>query len=388
MRDDDGLPTVDWKLLVGQEVRAQVAGWKASRRGELSAPGLENTPLHVVGTLSVRSSPRAGAICSVAGYDVDDATIRPDPPALAPAWNELPEPRDTRWRAQLRLRQSWYRHEVLGLPPGTMTMPSGPRLVASMLPIEAVADDPSLNFLADDELERFAADRLSTAVGTGIVERDRLYRNLLSSQPLCFNLFGGLALAPNLLLRVLKEVFDVPATDVVDVRFEWAPERSQHLGSGSAFDCYIEYATPSGLGFVGVETKYSENLAAQGKSANPAFRAATEAPESGFRPRATDRLEATPAVRQLWYNALLAASLRRQEHYERGSVVLVACIDDVAAGVAADILRQEIHEPDEMIRHVSYESILDAVANDDENSAWCEHLRLRYFTPAPLGTRQ
>lgn len=363
----------DLEALIGAHVGAEVFGWRDARRREPGAPLLDGVPLHVSGILSRRESPRVGTIWSVGPWDVDPATVRPDPAPVEPPWDHLAERADTVWKAKLRRRQSWYRQHVLGLPPGEGGRP--PRPVASMLPAAAVAADTTLNFLCDPTLEQLAAARLVARDAGGLVDERRLYHNLLSSQPLCFNLFGSLAGRPDVLLEVLRQVFGVDATTVGSPLVEWAPPRAEHLGGGSAFDCFIPYQTSRGPGFVGVETKYAEHLADQRPSANPAYRERTERAQSGFKPGAADRLD-RPATCQLWYNALLAQSLRAAEaDYVEGLMVLAACADDHPAAAAADALRGELDDPDGLVRRVSYEDIL-AVAGDEP---WAEHFRLRYL---------
>jgi hypothetical protein len=105
----------------------------------------------------------------------------------------------------------------------------------------------------------------------GIVEPKRLFHNLLSSQPLCFNLFGMLKWYPKELALGLSKLLDHDVDEIVDLRIEYAPRVSGYR-SGSAFDCYIEYRTGEDEhGFLGIETKYSEDLRRQKVSTNPVY---------------------------------------------------------------------------------------------------------------------
>ena len=96
------------------------------------------------------------------------------------------------------------------------------------------------------------------------MQPDRLWRNLLSSQPLCMNLFGPLSENHNdpraslALSRVWPDI-----STVTGIRYEWSPGRRdpRFLGNGTAFDVYIEYnATDGSPRFLGVEVKYHEDL--------------------------------------------------------------------------------------------------------------------------------
>lgn len=96
---------------------------------------------------------------------------------------------------------------------------------------------------------------------------DRLFYDLLSSMPMCFNIFGEIAQDLDLADRAVHEWWaDVPGR-VIDVRFEWSPGRwvrreygDEYLGNRSAFDVAFELDMGDGThGVLGVETKYHEH---------------------------------------------------------------------------------------------------------------------------------
>ena len=91
----------------------------------------------------------------------------------------------------------------------------------------------------------------------------RIYDNLLSSQPLCFNLFGELTLDLDLATRALVDMSEGRIAQVRSIDFESSPGRrdSRYTRDKSAFDVYIQYETRlGGRGFAGIEVKYHENL--------------------------------------------------------------------------------------------------------------------------------
>jgi hypothetical protein len=90
---------------------------------------------------------------------------------------------------------------------------------------------------------------------------DRLWADLLSSMPLCFNLFGPLTVAPEIADRALHAWWpDAPRGEIA-VRFEHSPGRRDpaFLGNRSAFDVAFEIATGDDRAIVGVETKCHEH---------------------------------------------------------------------------------------------------------------------------------
>jgi len=93
--------------------------------------------------------------------------------------------------------------------------------------------------------------------------RPRIYDNLLSSQPLCFNLFGELTFDLDLATRALGDMTAGRIGRIVAIDFEYSPGRGdeRYTGDRSAFDVYVRYETASGgRGFVGIEVKYHEGL--------------------------------------------------------------------------------------------------------------------------------
>lgn len=94
----------------------------------------------------------------------------------------------------------------------------------------------------------------------GAVEPFRQLRNMLSSQPMCFNLFGELALDLDLATTLARALWGPQVGRVVRMCFEWAPEPAdEYLNDRTAFDAFLEYETVDGLpAFIGVETKLSE----------------------------------------------------------------------------------------------------------------------------------
>ena len=191
-----------------------------------------------------------------------------------PAWYDpvLQVPSDSKRRARYRALQSWYRETVLGVEPGRH---SSGRLVGSLLPKQPALD--KLNFL-DEQVASYAERRAEQVLKDGgTLDRDRLRRNLLSSMPLCFNLFGKLGAEQPAAARVLGAVLGLEIATVDQVLVEHAPPAAKAmLEDRTAFDAFVAYTTPTGAkGFVGVETKYTEPF-------SPGRTALTTT--SGFRP--------------------------------------------------------------------------------------------------------
>lgn len=283
---------------------------------------------------------------------------------------------DTPWTAGCRWLQAWWRHHELGLAPGARRPTDPDRLVASMLPFDAPTD---ANFLTADIASSVRA-RLAEGNHSGIIDSDRLMRNLLSSQPTCFNLFGPFVDEPDALLGWVRTI-DQAADTVTGARFEWAPPRLDHFGGGSAFDALVTYGTTNGDNrFLGVEVKYAENLEESSITVRDPYREYTEA-NGLWREGAAGRLD-TPRLRQFWLNTLLGQSLvKRGTGFQAGTVVIVAPGADRSAAAATDAVRTELIDPDQWLRWSPYEAVLAAV---DDQDAWKRRFRQRYLDFSPV----
>ena len=122
------------------------------------------------------------------------------------------------------------------------------------------------NFLTEDAFKH-AEDRVNNRKKYETIEKDRLFNNLLSSQPMAFNLFCPLRQilekSPETATRVIKAALPgYPIHEVTGVELEFIPEKHEELtGDKSAMDAIIRFVDINGKsGFIAVETKYSENL--------------------------------------------------------------------------------------------------------------------------------
>ena len=122
------------------------------------------------------------------------------------------------------------------------------------------------NFLTEDAFNH-AKDRVEHKENYETIESDRLFNNLLSSQPMAFNLFCPLRQmrekSPETATKVIKAALpNYPIHKVTEVALEFIPANHEKLtGDKSAMDAIIRFEDEQGKkGFIAIETKYSENL--------------------------------------------------------------------------------------------------------------------------------
>ncbi len=227
--------------------------------------------------------------------------------------------RDDDFTRRMRWHQSWYRARVLRVACGTGPSPSSRTSYGNMLNKRAASR--GLNFLTAGIFE---LARQRVASGTGAVDEFRLMRNMLSSQPMAFNLFGKLALNHDLATELTRALWGVHVKRVTDVRFEWAPQPAdEYLDDRTAFDVFIEYEGDGGhAGFIGIEVKLTEPFS-QRRYDKPTYRR-WMTPDSPWR---ADSREAVADIRhnQLWRDHLLAWSMLRRQSctYRSGHLSVV-----------------------------------------------------------------
>lgn len=206
---------------------------------------------------------------------------------------------DRPWQAELRLRQSRWR-EQLGLAAG----------IHGEIPLGSKLPD-------NDRLSNFLTPRIADIVEQArkqpgaLITAPRIYTNMLSSQPLAFNLFGELAADLELATAVGRRLWPDLLDRVDDVSFEWSPGRGdpRYLDNRSAFDVAFVGRSADGVrACVGIEVKYHEDMTQDpGSAANPRYGEVARA--SGvFRDPDEPALRAR-TLKQVWFDHLLALSM-------------------------------------------------------------------------------
>ncbi|KOX60121.1 hypothetical protein ADL19_02825 [Streptomyces purpurogeneiscleroticus] len=169
-------------------------------------------------------------------------------------------PADYRFKAAARFLQALWR-EDRGLAIGThidRREPHRPRRLGSR--ISTAAGALGANFLHPD-IVPVVTRALAYREPGAAYDVDRLKTNLLSSQPLVFNLFGPLARDLALATRFVAELFPGTLTTVTDILFEHSPGRSdpRFTADRTAYDVVLRGRDATGgRALLCVEIKYSE----------------------------------------------------------------------------------------------------------------------------------
>jgi hypothetical protein len=257
------------------------------------------------------------------------------------------EPSDHRFRACARLLQALWR-ERQELPIGTFESPnqhSRRRRIGSL--IAASAADAGRNFLSPDIADVVRREMVYRELGA-FIDQNRLYGNLLSSMPLCFNLFAPLRLNPELAAKVIRNLLPgIDLSKVLRVGFEHSPGRNNPAltGDASAFDVAILYELQNGeRGFIGIEMKYSESLTEPVPPALPDRYQGLAADCGLFNNPGSALLRVNP-LQQLFREHLLAQAALIRGDWSEAWFVLVSPVSNHLVQNGAALYASHLAEP-------------------------------------------
>jgi len=222
--------------------------------------------------------------------------------------------------------------------PGTSATPVGSRLDLDF------AVEHQVNLLSEPA-RRATIARLGAPEPHQTLNPQRLWGDLLSSMPMCFNLFGPLAADPVLAGAVAPRWFpEVSGSPVVHL--EWSPGRCDpaFLDNRTAFDAAIEFEHSGGsFGLIGIETKYHEHAPPEkAPSAQRMTRYVEVTDRSGlFVGDAVEQIIGTD-LQQIWLDHLLVLSMVQHPsgRWSSGTYVLVHPAQNPSFARLADRYRE------------------------------------------------
>lgn len=198
---------------------------------------------------------------------------------------------------------------------------------------ETIENECGGNFLSP-KIWRVVKDSIKNKEKGAKIEVNRLYRNLLSSQPLAFNLFGELSADTDnkLATKYFSELFPDRIKEVTKILFEHSPGRRdcEYTCDSSAFDVFVKYISPIGQnGFAGIEVKYAENLRNAPSSHKARYEELTNA-TGFFKVNSIESLKQKP-IQQIWRDHLLSISILKHKikKYQDGFFIYLYPKDNI-----------------------------------------------------------
>jgi len=158
------------------------------------------------------------------------------------------------FKKRFRLHQGWWRAFVLGESEGKHPIKDDKKICNTLLKGKQTKN----NFLSSStynivtEVLEKREDRSS-----GMMDENRLYNNLLSSQPLCFNFFAPLYSDKKLALNFLRNFYP-NITSVNEIYFEYSNIKNKF--DNSAFDVAFNVNNGTKKGIIGFECKYTDSF--------------------------------------------------------------------------------------------------------------------------------
>ena len=199
-----------------------------------------------------------------------------------------------------------------------------PRCIGSRLAMPW-AQESLANYLSENIRDVVRSEVLDPVKSKGkLYGKPRIFNDLLSSQPLCFNLFGELSQDLQLATSIMQNLTAGKVEAVTRIEFEWSPGQGDpiYTGDRSAFDVYVEFLTPANTkGFFGIEVKYHENLI--GKAATTTDRHHQISGQMDcFDEAFLKDLEKQP-LQQIWRDHMLAGIHKIQNKFDEGIFVFL-----------------------------------------------------------------
>lgn len=164
---------------------------------------------------------------------------------------------ENNFRKRMRLHQGWWRTFVLGENEGKHPKNVDENICNTLLNGKQTKNNflsASVENIIKEVLERRNSE------SSGLVDENRLYNNLLSSQPLCFNFFTPFYINYKVAIKFLRKFFP-EITAVNEVYFEFA--NSKNKFDNSAFDIAFDVNDGSKKGIIGFECKYTDSFSSK-----------------------------------------------------------------------------------------------------------------------------
>ncbi|WP_343981557.1 PGN_0703 family putative restriction endonuclease [Pseudonocardia aurantiaca] len=302
---------------------------------------------------------------------------------------------DSATSRKYRAHQGRWRDEVLGLPAGPPTTSRTRSATGdSMLPAvhDGVrAEDAGWNLMSQAAVDYARARVPVIKAAEGMVETDRLWRNMLSSQPLAFSIVGEMRAHCEIALEVLSELsgHHLVAFDRVEtggdpwsldgLQAEWAPPRLEHTCDRSGFDIAAAVRTSDDRRMIiTVEVKYTDRFSA---SAFEPARYLEALRYVGIDVTRAERIVAAGGS-QFLRSVLLTDSVRRGgksgvDPLDAALAVVLSRDDDRTAARVVQGVAEE--QPTVSVAWWGLGAFLDVVGRHGELADWVDAMRARYL---------
>lgn len=304
-------------------------------------------------------------------------------------------PTESRVKAAHRAQQGWWREALLHRPPGAPTQRSARdrySTLSNYLPAEfegRTAAQEGLNLMPEAARTYARARQIELVDIAGLAQGDRLWRNMLSSQPLAFSIAGELREHPEAAAALSADLTGLPVTaldtltddthPLNGVDAEWFPQRELYTRDLSGFDLAAALRLEDGTRvLLTVEVKYVDSFSPA--KLDPGDYADHLSAVGISLDSAAALVKA--GCSQFLRSVLLTDSVRRTGIRGEGGVdstiaVVLARGDDGTASRVVDAIA--VHAPPTTVAFWSHERFFAAAARQPALAGWAAQLQARYL---------
>lgn len=280
-------------------------------------------------------------------------------------------PNEAEQKKRVRIHQGWWRMNVLNEEPGQHPKIADANVCSTVLN----GLQTKSNFLTPNSIKAVELTlKEREEDDAGLMDQDRLFNNLLSSQPLCFNFFGELMMDTKFGLKVLQTWWP-DLTDLIRVIFEFAP-KERFTNDNSAFDIAFEVMIGEQVGLIGLECKYTDTFSST-EYDKPAYRTIFDKSSSFVADY--DNLKASK-YNQLFRNQLIAEGLIQNNKYSFVKTGLFCYEKDDSAIETGQELQKMLSKPDSF-KIITYRNFIENTQQLDidwQKREWTMMLWARY----------
>lgn len=253
---------------------------------------------------------------------------------------------DSKFARRCRLLQSWYRVEVMKQTQFGAAVQGGSRVGSVLVDGEATG----ANFVSAQAFS-YAKEKVASKKGNPdlTINPDRLFNNMLSSQPMCFNLFAdlhaGIRAGSAAAQHTVAAMFPLSRIDTVEsMDVEMIPRPiADYIDDKTAFDAAVLFKNVDGQpGLVSIETKYTDHLAGNCAS-DPTFQLQLAKAWGLLTPDGARHYDV--GFDQVARNVLLTLAYAKKHGRSSAINYVVALADDEEAKIAVETLRGRLAEP-------------------------------------------
>jgi hypothetical protein len=249
------------------------------------------------------------------------------------------------------------------------------------------ANKTGCTFLTHRIWEIAKSELAKSKTSGALYQENRFISNLLTSQSMCFNIFGEFIDRKEVLVKILNELKPNLMDKITEIKFEYSPGLGdeKYLGDHTAFDVFIEYEKNNEKSFLGIETKYVETLKEESnEQAERNVRNHNQYKEitkrSGlFKPEAINKIM-YPPYSQIWRDHLLSISLKNGEGkmYNNGYFVYLYPFNNSECRLGIKEYMKYLLNPEISIFEIYVEDIIKIIQKYI-NEDWTKELFDRYI---------